>query len=217
MQIPLRASGSSEIFPGTLRRPDQTESHYWPYGQERNHWQMREKGATEWEKQKKKKKDRGGIFTTWTHTSHPQEESKFQSALQDHSRSQTVFHLVDMWERRRGANRKRWQNKHGNREDFFEYLWSTLNVSVCHTGPSFPLAQNGLTLGPCTVCAVAHKHSWEIYMQVHARGKPRGTGGGRRRTLVWLDNHVPARDKGKSVLWKENMDGSPPSWLTLPL
>lgn len=35
MQIPLRASGSSEIFPGTPRRPDQTQSHYWPYGQQR--------------------------------------------------------------------------------------------------------------------------------------------------------------------------------------
>lgn len=83
MQIPLRASGSSEIFPGTLRRPDQTQSHYWPYGQ-------RGKLLTEAEGEKKgggeereRRRETEEAFTTWTHTPHPQGESKLQSALQE--------------------------------------------------------------------------------------------------------------------------------------
>lgn len=67
------------------------------------------KGAAEGEK--KKERDRGGIFTTWTHTPHPQGESKLQSALQDRGGSQTGVHLKDEWERKRGAGRKKMERK----------------------------------------------------------------------------------------------------------
>lgn len=69
-----------------------------------------EKGCSRGRKEKKKD-DRGGIFTTWTHTPHPQGESKLQSALQDRGGSQAGVHLKDEWERKGEAGRKRWQEK----------------------------------------------------------------------------------------------------------
>lgn len=100
MQIPLRASGSSEIFPGTPRRPDQTQSHYWPYGQQRGKttdWRVcyRRKNRREGGGEKKKRgrwreRQRRHIYNldTHTHTPQPRGESKLQSALQDRGGSQ---------------------------------------------------------------------------------------------------------------------------------
>lgn len=69
MQIPLRASGSSEIFPGTARRPDQTRSHYWPYGQLGNYWRRRER-VQQREKRKKKKEMEAYLQPGHTHLTH---------------------------------------------------------------------------------------------------------------------------------------------------
>lgn len=183
MQIPLRASGSSEIFPGTQRRPDQTQSHYWPYGQQGNYWRRREK------------KERGGIFTTWTHTPHPQGESKLQSALQDRGGSQTGVRLKDEWERKRGAGRKRWQEKCeyvsvdncGQLCTLLGCVW----IPVYHADASFS-AKKGLTALKYvlqSICILKKSLKKKkiyiciyififIYMQVHACRKPTGGEGG---------------------------------------
>lgn len=95
MQIPLRASGSSEIFPGTPRRPDETQSHYWPYGQRGK--LLTEAVGGKKGKKKKQETDRGGIFTTWTHTPHPQGESKLQSALQERRQQITDRRSPERW------------------------------------------------------------------------------------------------------------------------
>lgn len=57
------------------------------------------------------KKKREEAYLQPEHTPHPQGESKLQSALQDHGGSQTGVRLKDEWERKRGAGRKRWQEK----------------------------------------------------------------------------------------------------------
>lgn len=115
MQIPLRASGSSEIFPGTPRRPDQTQSHYWPYGQQRGKTtdggcatERRISGGGVGGEKEKGKVERTteaaylqpGHTHTHRHTTQPRGESKLQSALQDRGGSQAGVHLKD--ERRGG-------------------------------------------------------------------------------------------------------------------
>lgn len=193
MQIPLRASGSSEIFPGTPRRPDQTQSHYWPYGQAGKLLTEERKGATEWEKGGKKERDRGGIFTTWTHTPHPQGESKLQSALQDRGGSQTGVHLKDEWERRRGAVRERTARKSARM-----CLWITV-VNCEHCCLSHPPSR-GIIFHPKRPRALTDLlyvlQSICILKKYICKCTPAGSPGWRRR-LVWLDNHVPARDKEK--------------------
>ena len=66
------------------------------------------------EREKKREGDRGGIFTTWTHTPHPRGESKLQSALQDRGGSQTGVHLKDEWERKRGELGRGEERKRGD-------------------------------------------------------------------------------------------------------
>lgn len=82
--------------------------------------EKREGGEREREKAKKEG-DRGGIFTTWTHTPHPRGESKLQSALQDRGGSQTGVHLKDEWERKRGAGGR---EKEGDGRKKCEYMFA---------------------------------------------------------------------------------------------
>lgn len=71
-----------------------------------NYWQR------QWEKRGRKKQetDRGGIFTTWTHTPHPQGESKLQSALQERRQRITDRRSPERWV---GENERRsqWKRK----------------------------------------------------------------------------------------------------------
>lgn len=121
MQIPLRASGSSEIFPGTPRRPDETQSHYWPYGQR---GKLLTEAVGKKGGRKKQETDRGGIFTTWTHTPHPQGESKLQSALQERRQRITDRRSPERWV---GEKERRNRTK-GKCECVFVDNWSTVNI-----------------------------------------------------------------------------------------
>lgn len=76
--------------------------------------QQREKREGGEREKKKREGDRGGIFTTWTHTPHPRGESKLQSALQDRGGSQTGVHLKDEWERKRGELGRGEERKRGD-------------------------------------------------------------------------------------------------------
>lgn len=191
MQIPLRASGSSEIFPGTSRRPDQTQSHYWPYGQQGT-TDRGEKGCS---RGRKGKKRGGGIFTTWTHTPHPQGESKLQSALQDRGRSQTGVHLKDEWERKRGAGRNRWREKcEYMLVDNCGQLWTSLRcVRPCLPSSCLMLQPQMSTDRRRVLYLSQSVRILKIYIcKCTSVGSP-----GWRRRLVWLDNHAPAWDKEK--------------------
>lgn len=103
MQIPLRASGSSEIFPGTLRRPDQTQSHYWPYGQQGK--LLREAEGEKKKKRggKKRERERRHLQPGHTHLTHRERVNCNLPSKKDGGGSQTGVHLKEEWERKRGG------------------------------------------------------------------------------------------------------------------
>lgn len=86
--------------------------------------------------EKKQETDRGGIFTTWTHTPHPQGESKLQSALQERRQRITDRRSPERWVGEK-ERRNRWKGK--CECVFLEncgQLW-TLLISVCVCVSSF--------------------------------------------------------------------------------
>lgn len=101
MQIPLRASGSSEIFPGTPRRPDETQSHYWPYGQRGK--LLTEAVGKKGEKKSKRQIEEAYLQPGHTHLTHRERVNCNLPSKKDGSGSQTGVHLKDEWERKRGG------------------------------------------------------------------------------------------------------------------
>lgn len=108
-------------------------------GIEGNYWQR------QWEKRGKKRKqetDRGGIFTTWTHTPHPQGESKLQSALQERRQRITDRRSPERWVGEK-ERRNRWEGKcECVFVDNCGQLWTLVRsvcMCVCVWPSSFPM------------------------------------------------------------------------------